>query len=54
LQAFSLTGSDFENKIPNVPQARKTDGHHARSALGFSSLPFGAAVEIEAIFEIKD
>ena len=32
----------------------KTDGHHARSALGFSSLPFGAAVEIEAIFEIKD
>ncbi len=32
----------------------KTDGHHARSALGFSSLPFGAAVEIEAIFEIKE
>ena len=32
----------------------KTDGHHARSALGFSSLPFGAAVEVEAIFEIKD
>jgi len=32
----------------------KTDGHHARSALGFSSLPNGAAVEIEAIFEIKD
>ena len=32
----------------------KTDGHHARSALGFSALPKGAAVEIEAIFEIKD
>lgn len=32
----------------------RTDGHHARSALGFSSLPFGAAVEVEAIFEIKD
>src|SRR5205823_1504223 len=32
----------------------KTDGHHARSALGFASLPGGAAVEIEAIFEIKD
>jgi enamine deaminase RidA (YjgF/YER057c/UK114 family) len=32
----------------------KTDGHHARSALGFASLPNGAAVEIEAIFEIKD
>lgn len=33
---------------------KTTDGHHARSALGFSSLPGGAAVEIEAIFEIKD
>jgi enamine deaminase RidA (YjgF/YER057c/UK114 family) len=32
----------------------KTDGYHARSALGFASLPIGAAVEIEAIFEIKD
>ncbi|MFT5471321.1 MAG: enamine deaminase RidA (YjgF/YER057c/UK114 family) [Verrucomicrobiales bacterium] len=29
------------------------DGYHARSALGFSALPTGAAVEIEAIFEIK-
>lgn len=26
-------------------------GYHARSALGFSSLPLGFAVEIEAIFE---
>ena len=33
---------------------KETDGHHARSALGFSSLPFGAAVEVEAIFEIKE
>jgi len=32
----------------------KTDGYHARSALGFAALPGGAAVEIEAIFEIKD
>ena len=32
----------------------KTDGWHARSALGFVSLPNGVAVEIEAIFEIKD
>ena len=32
----------------------KTDGWHARSALGFVSLPNGCAVEIEAIFEIKD
>jgi enamine deaminase RidA (YjgF/YER057c/UK114 family) len=29
------------------------DGYHARSALGFVSLPTGAAVEVEAIFEIK-
>ena len=27
-------------------------GYHARSALGFASLPTGAAVEVEAIFEI--
>ena len=32
----------------------RTDGWHARSALGFSALPNGCAVEIEAIFEIKD
>ena len=32
---------------------RQTDGYHARSALGFAALPTGAAVEIEAIFEIK-
>ena len=29
------------------------DGFHARSAVGFSSLPTGVAVEVEAIFEIK-
>jgi enamine deaminase RidA (YjgF/YER057c/UK114 family) len=28
------------------------DGFHARSALGFAQLPTGAAVEVEAIFEI--
>ena len=28
------------------------DGYHARSALGFAALPTGAAVELEAIFEI--
>jgi enamine deaminase RidA (YjgF/YER057c/UK114 family) len=32
----------------------KTDGYHARSALGFAALPNGCAVEIEAIFEIKE
>jgi enamine deaminase RidA (YjgF/YER057c/UK114 family) len=31
---------------------KTTDGFHARSALGFSSLPTGVAVEVEAIFEI--
>ena len=29
------------------------DGYHARSALGFVSIPTGSAVEVEAIFEIK-
>jgi enamine deaminase RidA (YjgF/YER057c/UK114 family) len=33
---------------------KRTDGYHARSALGFAALPKGKAVEIEAIFEIKD
>jgi enamine deaminase RidA (YjgF/YER057c/UK114 family) len=32
---------------------KEGDGYHARSALGFAALPTGAAVEIEAIFEIK-
>lgn len=31
----------------------QTLGHHARSALGFPSLPNGAAVEIEAVLEIS-
>src|SRR3954452_10092299 len=29
------------------------DGFHARSALGFGSLPTGVAVEVEAVFEVK-
>ena len=28
------------------------DGFHARSALGFASLPTGVAVEVEAVFEV--
>ncbi len=32
---------------------KQGDGFHARSALGFAALPTNAAVEIEAIFEIK-
>jgi enamine deaminase RidA (YjgF/YER057c/UK114 family) len=33
---------------------KQTDGYHARSALGFASLPTGAAVEVEAIFEVAE
>lgn len=33
---------------------KEGDGYHARSALGFAALPTGAAVEIEAIFEIVE
>jgi len=33
---------------------KDSDGYHARSALGFAALPTGAAVEVEAIFEIKE
>jgi enamine deaminase RidA (YjgF/YER057c/UK114 family) len=32
---------------------KEGDGFHARSALGFASLPTGVAVEVEAVFEIK-
>ena len=31
---------------------KEGDGYHSRSALGFAALPTGAAVEVEAIFEI--
>jgi enamine deaminase RidA (YjgF/YER057c/UK114 family) len=31
---------------------KETHGYHARSALGFAQLPTGAAVEVEAVFEI--
>ena len=31
---------------------KTTNGYHARSALGFAALPTGAAVEVEALFEI--
>lgn len=35
-------------------EAMGEKGRHARSAVSAASLPFGAAVEIEAIFEIAD
>lgn len=40
--------SDLLHKI----YGKTGNGHHARSAVGFASLPTGVAVEIEAIFEI--
>ena len=33
---------------------KDSNGYHARSALGFASLPVGFAVEIEAIFEVLE
>lgn len=33
---------------------KEANGYHARSALGFVSLPVGFAVEIEAIFEVVE
>ena len=33
---------------------KDSDGYHARSAVGFAALPTGVAVEVEAIFEIKE
>ena len=41
--------SDFLHEL----YGKEGDGYHARSALGFAALPTGAAVEIEAIFEIQ-
>ncbi len=41
-------------KVPRIGMGVKTYGWHARSALGFVSLPTGVAVEMEAIFEIKE
>jgi enamine deaminase RidA (YjgF/YER057c/UK114 family) len=40
--------SDLLHKI----YGKEGDGFHARSALGFAQLPTGAAVEVEAIFEV--
>lgn len=37
----------------HVVFGKEGDGYHARSALGFAALPTGAAVEVEAVFEIK-
>lgn len=41
--------SDLLHKL----YGKEGNGYHARSALGFASLPTGVAVEVEAIFEIQ-
>lgn len=63
-RVVKLTG--FVNSAPDFPDHPKVingcsdlmvevfgdKGRHARSAVGVANLPFGVAVEIEAIFEI--
>jgi enamine deaminase RidA (YjgF/YER057c/UK114 family) len=59
LTGFVAATADFTDhpKIVNGASdlmilALGEDGRHARSAVGVASLPLGAAVEVEAIFEI--
>lgn len=60
LVGFVNSTADFEDqpKVINgasdfLAEALGDKGRHARSAVSAASLPFGVAVEIEAIFEIK-
>ena len=60
LGGFVNAGADFDqhpaviNGASEVIVAALGDiGRHARFAVGASNLPFGVAVEIDAIFEIK-
>jgi enamine deaminase RidA (YjgF/YER057c/UK114 family) len=60
LVGFVNSTPDFEDqpKVINgasdfLAEALGDKGRHARSAVSAASLPFGVAVEIEAIFEIK-
>ena len=60
LGGFVNAGADFDqhpavmNGASEVMVAALGDaGRHARFAVGASNLPFGVAVEIDAIFEIK-
>ena len=46
----ALVINGVSNLMVEVFQDR---GKHARAAIGCSSLPLGASVEVEAIFEIK-
>ena len=51
--ASDLLHQIFGTNNPDDPDTTAL-GYHARSALGFASLPTGAAVEVEAIFEVLD
>jgi enamine deaminase RidA (YjgF/YER057c/UK114 family) len=60
LTAFVNSTPDFidQPKVINgasdfLVEALGDAGRHARSAVSAASLPFGVAVEIDAIFEIK-
>jgi enamine deaminase RidA (YjgF/YER057c/UK114 family) len=60
LTGFVASGSDFKDHPKVVNGASDTMvevfgdiGRHARAAVGSSSLPVGAAVEVEGIFEIE-
>lgn len=60
LTGFCAATSDFKDhpKVINgasefFKEVMGENGAHARAALGVSSLPLGAPVEVEAIFEIK-
>jgi enamine deaminase RidA (YjgF/YER057c/UK114 family) len=59
LSGFCAATSDFKDHPKVINGASEffksvmgDNGAHARAALGVSSLPLGAAVEIEAIFKI--
>lgn len=60
ITGFVASGADFADHPKVVNGASDTmvevfgdGGRHARAAVGSSSLPMGAAVEVEAIFEIE-
>jgi enamine deaminase RidA (YjgF/YER057c/UK114 family) len=54
----SAPGFDQQPAVINGASDRLVEifgqaGRHARSAIGMSELPMGAAIEIEAIFELR-
>jgi enamine deaminase RidA (YjgF/YER057c/UK114 family) len=61
LTGFIRSGSTFTNQPKVLDGASDLlielfgeNGAHARTATGVSQLPFGAAVQLEIIFQIKD